>query len=316
MIAASSPAKVILFGEHAVVYGMGAIALSLDLRMDLTIRPSERTSVNGTSLDAPKNRYIKWAFENLWSGGPLMMTTRSDIPAASGLGSSAALSCCIAAALRSLVERPDEERIARDAFDVEYNTQGRASPTDTSCSCHGRAIRVSLEKGVDLLWSLGKDDRVWHIHDLDPPELTMVVGFTRTPSITSIQVRKVRNYYDRSGFAKEVIAEIGTIVDDGMRAIREGDLVRIGELMNRNHACLSILGVNTKELQKLKDACDPISYGVKLTGAGGGGSIIALTDDPDRVSKAIAAKGGRPYIAPVARNGTVVVDSPDSERAQ
>jgi mevalonate kinase len=147
------------------------------------------------------------------------------------------------------------------------------------------------------------------MHDLDPPDLKMVVGFTRTPSITPIQVQKVREYYDRSGFAKELIGEIGDIVEEGVKALKDHDLVRIGELMNRNHACLSILGVNSKELQRLKDACDPYSYGVKLTGAGGGGSIIALTDDPQKVSDAIAAKGGRPYIAPVARRGTLVLDS-------
>ncbi|MDG6225823.1 MAG: mevalonate kinase [Candidatus Thermoplasmatota archaeon] len=309
MVETSSPAKAILFGEHAVVYGKGAIAISLDLMMRLTVSTSEKTTVNGQDLSQPRHRYIKWAVENLWKGEALRIATRSDIPKASGLGSSAALSCCIASALASLKGEVREDAVARDAFEIEYNTQGRASPTDTSCSAHGRAINVSFERGEGHLWSLGKGERTWHIHHLEPPDMTLVIGFTGVPSVTSIQIEKVRSFYERSGFAKETIDEIGNIVEDGLRAMSSGDVVRIGELMNMNHACLSILGVSSKELQRLKDACDPYSYGVKITGAGGGGSVIALTDAPEKVMDAISSRGGRPFKAGISREGTRIVVS-------
>jgi len=309
MLDLSSPAKAILFGEHAVVYGSGAIAISLELRMRMRIAEAAETSVNGGSVAHPRHRYIRWAMENLWSGAGLDIRTTSEIPPASGLGSSAALSCCIAAGLRSFKERPDEREIAREAFEVEFNTQGGASPTDTSCSAHGKAILVSSAAKEGLLWTLGKNDRVWNIHHLDVPRLNLVVGYTRKPSVTPLQVQKVRKYYERSGFARDQIDEIASIVEEGISALSKGDVVRLGELMDRNHSCLSILGVNSKELQRLKDASDALSYGCKLTGAGGGGSVIALTDRPDEVCEAIRSRGGIPYPVTVAMEGTTVHDS-------
>jgi len=73
--------------------------------------------------------------------------------------------------------------------------------------------------------------------------------------------------------------------------------------MNRNHALLTILGVNTKELQKLINAALKHAYGAKLTGAGGGGSIVALTDEPEKVCRAIIKAGGNPIVVRPATQG-------------
>jgi len=308
MIEASAPAKAILFGEHAVVYGKPAIAAALDMRIRLRVRSSGASLVDGRGLKTRRNRYFRWALENLWDGGPLEITTSSEIPSASGLGSSAAVCTSLDAAFQMMRGVFDEEECARDSFEVEYNVQGSASPTDTSCSTHGKGILVSFEKGrEDHLWSISKNDRTWHIHHLDIPRLTLVVGFTGRPSVTPVQVGKVAQYCGRSGFARETIDEIGELVLEGRRSLERGDKVEIGELMNKNHSLLSILGVNSKELQKLKDAADPHSYGVKLTGAGGGGSIIALTDRPREVAEAIERRGGAPFCVRVAEEGAGAV---------
>lgn len=310
MLESSSPAKAILFGEHAVVYGRPALALALDRRISVRARESSSFTVDGQTLRARKHRYVRWTLENMWEGGPLEFRTASNIPSASGLGSSAALSCSVVAIIRHLMGEWSERRGALDSFEVEYNVQGRASPTDTSCSTHGNGILVSFEPLDDLLWTISKGGTTWHIHHVTPPELELVVGYTKKPSITPIQVNKVRDFYSRSGFARETIDEIGALVSEGLAALKRNDRVELGELMDRNHSLLSILGVNSNELQKLKDAAAPFSYGVKLTGAGGGGSIIALTDRPERTADAIKRRGGIPYIVKTTTVGTRISDAP------
>ena len=307
MLKVSSPAKAILFGEHAVVYGKPAIAVALDRRMEVTVRESDKFIADGGSLKRRRHRYIRWAVENMWKGEPLEFRIDSSIPNASGLGSSAALCCSLASSLEYLSNGgkwPLERDIAEKAFDIEYNTQGGASPTDTSASTHGGGILVSFNRVNDHLWTLGKCNRRWEIHDLDIPEMTMVVGFTGKPSLTALQVKKVGEFYGRSTFAVETVDEIGDLVEEAIGALGRGDIVEIGDLMNRNHSLLSILGVNSKHIQKLKDGADRYSYGSKLTGAGGGGSIIAVTDEPEKVSEAIEKRGGKPYRVEISRMGT------------
>ncbi|MGA1792959.1 MAG: mevalonate kinase [Thermoplasmatota archaeon] len=306
MLEASSPAKAILFGEHAVVYGKPAIALSLDRRMSISVFPAKEPRVDNGRLAIRKHRYVKWAYENLWDGPTIAFKTRSTIPTASGLGSSAALSCSVVSALDLLKGELSEETTARRSFEVEYNVQGKASPTDTSCSSHGNGILLSNEIREDHLWSITKGETTWNIHHIEPPELSLVIGYTKRPSITPVQVNKVRSYYDRSGFARETIDEIGSLVEDGLKALREGDLVKLGGLMDKNHSLLTILGVTSKELDKLREAAGPLSYGTKLTGAGGGGSMIALTERPGEVSAAIRRRGGIPFEVRTTRIGARV----------
>ena len=77
--------------------------------------------------------------------------------------------------------------------------------------------------------------------------------------------------------------------------------------MTKNHKLLAILGVSSPELQKLVDAATPYSYGAKLTGGGGGGSMIALTDKPEKVYRAIELRGGIPYIVRTGVDGIKII---------
>lgn len=296
MTIASAPGKVILLGEHAVVFGKPAIALAISLRLRCRVEPSIEYTVNGLPADARNNSYIMTAVEQRWKGSPLSIETSSEVPAGSGLGSSAAVTVATLGAVAELNGRTSPEEVARDAFNVESLVQGRASPIDTSISTHGRGIFISPERGPGLLWEIQRDTRHWCIHNIDTPRLPLVVGFTGIKKPTGPLVAKVKRYVDRNSFAKEIIEDIGNLTLDGLKALKQGDLERLGRLMTRDHNLLAILGVSCPELQKLVDVSLPYSYGAKLTGAGGGGSMVALTDKPDTVAQAIKSRGGIPFV--------------------
>jgi mevalonate kinase len=110
-------------------------------------------------------------------------------------------------------------------------------------------------------------------------------------------VAKVKRYVDHSTFARDIVDEIGEITEEGVGQLAKGDLEGLGRTMTRDHKLLAILGTSSKELDKLVSSVLPHSYGAKLTGAGGGGSMIALTDEPEKVMDIIRRKGGQPFAA-------------------
>jgi mevalonate kinase len=100
---------------------------------------------------------------------------------------------------------------------------------------------------------------------------------------------------------------VGRLVEEARGALKGGDVRRVGALMDRNQEHLAALGVSSPELDKLISAARPHALGAKLTGAGGGGCMIALTEKPDECAKAIEAAGGRPYQAKIDPAGVVLV---------
>ena len=309
-VVSSAPAKVILFGEHAVVYGKPAIAMAIDLRMEVTATPAtgEKTTVDGHTLTKQHHAYIKYALDNYHKGPPLEITTKSKIPSASGLGSSAALTVATLGAIKGLEGRqPKPEEIAPLGHDTEYNVQGAASPTDTTTSAYGGGILVDSKPGDNLLWHAKKGEREWYLHHIAiPQDLTLVVGYSGAYSKTSEQITKVRHCVQRSAFGAEVMDEIGQVVNDAKKALAKKDLVALGALMNRNQSLLTIVGASSDVLQSLIDAATPHSYGAKLTGAGGGGSVIALTDQPEKVASLFEHRKARAYIVKCSKTGLSV----------
>ncbi|MBI4415818.1 MAG: mevalonate kinase [Euryarchaeota archaeon] len=305
MPACSAPGKLILFGEHAVVFGQPALSTAIDLRAEVYVRPHTEWLADGQSLDAPRYAYVKAAVEKAGAPRPLWIEVRSAIPEGSGLGSSAAVTVSTLGAVRRMRGTFEVRAIARDAFEVELGVQGRASPIDTTTATAGGAILAlpTPEKGV--LWSFERGDRQWHLHHRLLPPITFVVGFTGVSAPTGPLVAKVRELVDAKPEARSWIEEIGAITLDGLRALQAKDFVAAGELMTRNHALLNALGVGHPSLDRLVAAARPTSYGVKLTGAGGGGSMVALTDRPEATAKAITAAGGRPFLVTAEPKGVV-----------
>jgi len=303
----SAPAKVILFGEHAVVYGEPAIAVAINLRTTVMIEKAREYSVNGEPIDDRYHRYIKKAIELLWKGEPLKIMTASAVPSASGMGSSASITVATVSAILAMMNIEEEKEVALRSFEVEYETQGRASPIDTSTVTHGKGILVANRRMDNFLWEVERNSTRWYIHHLEIPRLRLVVGFSGIKGHTPEMVEKVRRFYTWNSFARDVIKEIGKITLQAVEPLENEDYEMIGELMNRNNKLLTILGVSHPKLKEMIDAALRHSYGAKITGAGGGGCMIALTDEQDEVARAIEEVGGRAYKVEIAEKGYEII---------
>ena len=295
-MAASAPGKLILYGEHAVVFGEPALSTAINLRAEVYVRPHEEWLADGASIDERRYRYVKAAVRRANARGPLWIEIRSMIPSGAGLGSSAAVTVATLGAVHAMDGTFDARTIATEAFEVEHEVQGRASPIDTSTATAGGALLVLREPEQDLLWSIERDTRRWSLHRCKLPPLDFVVGYTGISAATGPLVAQVKERVDRDPEAAERVREIGRITLEGVHALRRSDLAEAGRLMDRNHVLLNELGVGHPTLDRLVAAARPHAHGAKLTGAGGGGSMVALSEELEKAAQAIRKAGGKAFI--------------------
>ncbi len=357
MVQASAPGKCILFGEHAVVYGQPAVAVAIDQRMSISLELSTDWRIDGMIFHPEKHPHVEALKQRLWADGPpLSIKVLGDIPPASGLGSSAALSVSASAALRcargrqikdddwaegwtaarpnKVYEGPwdsikgdsvdhgikavDEDECAILTHAVEAFAQGgRASPMDSSTCAHGGCIVLSdqVEPNLNWLYSRQLNDVSWEVHSVDlsnTEDVWLVIGNTGIHAPTSKQVAKVSALLKSKPEKMREIETIGFVSRRGISALMNGDMEAVGRAMSENHLLLRSLGVSCPELEALISAAAPTSLGVKLTGAGGGGCMIALTRDPKTTSEAIELAGGRTLISKLASSGMRVENDEDS----
>lgn len=284
-VKASAPGKAILFGEHAVVYGKPAIAMAISKRSCVEVLEGSTTNINvnikdlgirgcidfnsGAIIsDSPKKGILKYILESIkkvHDGSGIDINIDVNIPIGGGLGSSAAVTVATIAAVSAYNEIDlKEEEIAKYAHEVELVVQKSASPLDTTISTYGGLIY--LEANAEDIVQL----------DIDY-DIPVVIGYTDTRGDTGKLVEAVRIRRDiYPNIINPVIDSIELITEEAKQAILENDKKRVGELMNINHGLLDALGVNTKELSSMVyTARNAGACGSKITGAGGGGSIIA-----------------------------------------
>jgi len=281
---ASAPGKIILFGEHAVVYGEPAIAAAVNKRATVSIKESENNYTTLKSydlsfearLDTEEKTYelvsgrpgiIRYILESLYRAHdhtPIDILLSMDFPIGSGLGSSAAVTVSTLAALYGYHGKKfDKKILAEDAHGVESEVQGVASPLDTLICTNGGLIYFGRDKKVSRF-----------TNDL---EGSFVIGFTSKKGSTSRLVKSVADLKSKNPeILDSIINTIGLIADEAKEGILNQDKAKIGELMNINQGLLDSIGVNTTELSRMVYRARKYgAWGSKITGAGGGGSIIA-----------------------------------------
>jgi mevalonate kinase len=293
-ISARAPAKTILFGEHAVVYGYAAIAVpirSIGMHVSVHARPDEKSghltifysdsqiAVNYSKLPAqnPTRAALQTIFDNLAIPHPPAMEIRisSTIPTAAGLGSSAAFAVSLTRAVSHFLGFSlDTGKINEIAFQIEKHIHGTPSGIDNTVIAYDQPLFFQKEKPHEFL-------------EIRKP-IHLVIADSGVRMLTKKVVDEVREKKARDQTAvDEIFKEIHIIVGEAKQMLLDGDMPSLGRLMNRNHQLLADLGVSCPELDHLVQAALRAgALGAKMCGGGQGGIITALVNVQE-VSKVI-----------------------------
>jgi mevalonate kinase len=316
MITSSAPGKIILFGEHAVVYGRPALAVPVtqvqatvavsDSAADSRIGADSRKTdiwidapdidlhapLSGLSPDQPLAAAARAVLSALGVDRPPALTVRvsSTIPVASGLGSGAAVTVALVRSLSAFLGRPlADEQVNALAFDIEKLHHGTPSGIDNTVITYARPVYFVKGQPIETL-------RVGEA-------FTLVIGDTGISAPTRESVGDVRKLWQVKPDRFEVIFDrIGAIADRARQAIEAGDAAALGPLMDENHALLDQLTVSSPELDRLVAAARGSgALGAKLSGGGRGGNMIALVrpQDVEPVSLALQAAGAKRTLATI-----------------
>lgn len=303
MTIASAAGKVILLGEHAVVYGQPAVAAPVsEVRAwaEVTTTFSEkgifihaedlgrsfRLDDPPDELTRPLQETVRNTLRNLrfpLEALSLEIHLRSRIPIARGMGSGAAVATAIVRAIGKYLSRDmAPAHISALVFQIETLLHGTPSGIDNTVIAFERPLWY--RRGEVAFLTLNEP-----IH--------LVIGDTGTPSRTRDMVAHVREKYSAAPAAIEAIFdEIARCTEAGREALEQGNPITLGGLLSENHALLQRLGVSSEELDALVMAARHAgALGAKMTGGGGGGCMVALAfeEDVPAISEALMAAGAK-----------------------
>lgn len=279
---ASAPGKVILFGEHFVVYGIKSILCSINKRVTVTAEKTNerKISINSeigtlvldpdesiTKINSPLKPFYYLANKALKDQNEgLKIQIESEIPLGAGLGSSSA--CCVAgaAAIFKVFGEISKEKILELAIEAEKTIYQNTSGADCTVSTYGGLMEYDKNNGFRKIE--------------DEPNFQLVIANSNIKHSTETMVSKVKEFENKN---KEKFHELSNLesklVNDVFKLIKENKIEEIGEKLNLNQKFLEEIGISNEQLETMIKIGQKSSYGAKITGSGGGGCIFALTND-------------------------------------
>lgn len=284
---AFAPGKVILLGEHAVVFGHPAVAGPLEQGITVTLEKAEggvalKGAEGGPSLIAHALRKCAQAFHL----SSVEVEITGDLPPAVGLGSSAAVSVALVRAFAAAAQismRP--QGLLERAMELEHEFHGAtASGVDHNVAFERKLIRyVKGRRAQPLALARPVECVVWVVEPR---------GSTRE-RVQEIGRRREEN----PELYQKVFAEIGALAERAVEELEQGDLSAVGGEMDQNHRWLQELGLSTPGLDRAVAELRAMgAFGAKLTGAGGGGSVVGLFEDANPIVSSLVEKGHRAFV--------------------
>ncbi len=304
-IVVSAPGKLMLFGEHSVVYRKPCIVTAVEQRMRVRVirtvgseieliapevgLKNFKTKITTPIKKLPKSaKFVFAAIQNFYKkykiSSGLKIETHSDFSSKFGFGSSSAVTVCVVKALGEIF---DVQVTNKELFDIAYKAvlavQGVGSGFDIASAIWG---------GTLYFVGGGKV-----IRPINTKGLSLVIGYTGIKADTATLVRNVAELYktERAQIGN-IFSSITGIVEDAKKALLKSDFQKLGTLANINQGFLDALGVNTRELSNLIFVARKAgAYGAKLSGAGGGDCMIAFApvNERNKIRTAIQKNGGK-----------------------
>jgi len=324
-ISATAPGKIILLGEHAVVYGRPAIAVPVShVYAQATVEALDDDRVMIEASDMAR----QYALENALADDPLAMIVRltcaklgieprgfrvrveSTIPIGGGLGSGAAVSVAIARALNKFfttegTENTEKRKRELNSVSPVFSVVNLSSAEISALAYEVEKLHHGTPSGIDntviafeqpVYFVKGKPIESFRI----ARPFTLAIADTGIAAPTKIAVGDVRRAWEQDHARYEALFDqVGEIVDKARAAIERGAVERLGYLMNANQALLREMGVSSPEIERLILAARTAgARGAKLAGAGRGGNVIALVKAETRaeVERALIQAGAKRVI--------------------
>jgi mevalonate kinase len=310
MTKSSAPGKIILFGEHAVVYGRPALAIPvIQVQTEVEIQDSPQPGIwiHAPAVDLhaelntlPSDHPVAAVIHNFLfiartlpspggrgAGGEgrfpdLEINISSTIPVASGFGSGAAVTVALTRALAFHFGYPmTDEEVNAFTYVIENLHHGTPSGIDNTVITYAKPVYFVMGQQMET-FKVGTP-------------FTIVIGDTGIPAPTKESVGDVRKLWEADKPKWEVVFDkVGVIANRAREATERGKMEELGALMNRNHSLLQEMTVSSPELDRLVSvAFDSGALGAKMSGGGRGGNMIALvpSEMAEEISSALE-KGG------------------------